>query len=490
MYVGVTANRDLVRITQEILGESKQLGPWLLECDRETLDRFVAELTHWDGGFTRGTSYSSSVKANADWAQILWTLSGTRATMRSYRPTNPRANLHHAVEIPGRRAGVDYSTTKSLSKKAVPWDDNVYCVTVPSSFVVVRRNGKVAVTGNSKQRDPDYERLLGERYKQKLRSILMAPPGWALVEFDYTGAELYATAIMSGDPTLIAHAQRGSLKESDPEYYDIHSNVAVLAFQLKVNDFVHEKKDPTSKYFGKTAAEILGLPVGAPCPATKGALKFIGRSQFRTLAKNVIFGLFYGRGAKAIQIQAREQKVHVTLDEVQAVIDAIFDMYPGLKPFFDSVAERVVEERWLCHAMGRYRRFPSTSDYKLQGDFGREGGNFYIQGLIASCVDRGLARLRQCIIDAGLRDDARLALQIHDAGVIEARYHVIEYLAGTLIPYAMRDCVPIFATDLAGMPTGAGPYHLGIDVSVHKNWGEPFSKEECHEFGIPEEYAA
>ena len=120
----------------------------------------------------------------------------------------------------------------------------------------------------SSQRDPDYSRLLGgvwddEKkawigggYKYKLRSLFKAAPGHLLVEVDYTGAELFGMAVMSGDKRMIEHCRRNQLPEDDPQYYDIHSNVARLAFGLE-------------------------------CKPTKSGLKSIGKSHLRIIAKSV-----------------------------------------------------------------------------------------------------------------------------------------------------------------------------------------------------------
>lgn len=358
----------------------------------------------------------------------------------------------------------------------------------------------------SKSRDPDYKRILGDQYKDKLRSVLIAEDGFGLVEFDYTGAELYGMALMAGDAAMIDHAQRSLYpdegyddrgkrvkggKSPHPKYYDIHSNVAVLAFQLKVNDHVHEKDNKSSPYYGKTAAEILGLPVGAVCPATKFALKVIGRTHFRTLAKNVIFGIAYGRGAKAIALSAKEQGVDVTPDDAQMVIDAIFAMYPNLQPFFEEAKIRAIRDRWLAHCFGGLRRFIAAREDKLAGEFERQAMNFPIQGMIASAVNRGLARLHSLIFEYGLQDDVRLLLQIHDAGLLEVRNELIGWVVEKLIPYAMVECVPIYPTTLDGVPTGAGPFHLGLDIMVEKEWGgRKYTAEECERYGIPAKYAA
>jgi uracil-DNA glycosylase family 4 len=335
----------------------------------------------------------------------------------------------------------------------------------------------------SKSRDPDYVRLLGGEknekgqwvggdYTHSLRSVLRASDGYAFVEADYKGAELYGMALMSGSKKMQDHCLRSLLDDEGydehgnkvdggkfphPDYYDIHSNVAVLAFHLK-------------------------------CHPSKHGLKEIGKVHFRTLAKNVIFGIAYGRQAKAIALQAKEQGINVTPQEAQMVIDAIFAMYPELVPFFNEAKDRAKNARWLCHCFGRFRRFPRTSDYKLEGEFERQAMNFPIQGMIASAVDRGLAHLVARIEELGLEDDIRILLTIHDAVLLEAKYEYVDF-AKQLIQWAFVDMVEIWPTNLAGEPRGDGPYHLGMDFEVSKHWGEKFSYEEAVKVGLDPKFA-
>lgn len=310
----------------------------------------------------------------------------------------------------------------------------------------------------SKTRDPDYERLLGkENYKTKLRSVLRAAPGKVLMEFDYIGAELLGMAVMSGDKNMIDHAYRNQLVEDDPRYYDIHSNVAKLAFKLD-------------------------------CAPTKSGLKAIGKAHIRNVAKTVVFGVAYGRGAKAIAMAAREQGVDITTDEAQQVIDTLFRMYPGLLDFFSAARDRALNEGWLCHCFGRFRRFPHTEDRKLQGDFERQGMNYPIQGMIASALDRGLARLRQGLLDAGLYKEVNMLLSVHDAGLLETPPQHVSYLE-ELVRWSMCKMVPIYPTTLDGMPIeGRGPYYLDVDFSVSEWWGETLTTERCEELGVPAKF--
>ena len=78
----------------------------------------------------------------------------------------------------------------------------------------------------------DHGKWVGGKYKYKLRSILTAPHGHVLIESDYIGAELFGMAMMSGDLTMIDHCRRNQLSEAHPQFYDIHSNVAVFALSL------------------------------------------------------------------------------------------------------------------------------------------------------------------------------------------------------------------------------------------------------------------
>lgn len=356
----------------------------------------------------------------------------------------------------------------------------------------------------SKTRDPDYFRLLGFEdpetrkkpiYDKKLRSILTMPPrtvavpvvkwrkgrpvveyekcDWVGIESDLKGAELAGMAIMAGAKKMIEHSERANKypeegydsdgkevpggKYPHPEYYDIHSNVAILAFKLK-------------------------------CHPSKQGLKDVGKAHIRNIAKTVIFGLCYGRGAKAIALAAKEQGVDITVEEVEKVIAAIFQMYPELVPLFAECRERALNERWLCHCFGRFRRFPPVNDFKLEGEFERQAMNYPIQGMIASLVDRWAATLhaakRKLLPEYG-EEIFQWQLQIHDALVVRCKPQYVEYVADTLIPWAVRQ-VPIYPTRLDGSPvTGRGPYHLGVETEVFDHWGERLKVADCERLSIP-----
>ncbi len=107
---------------------------------------------------------------------------------------------------------------------------------------------------------------------------------------------------------------------------------------------------------------------------------------------------------------------------------------------------------------------------------------------MASGGTAGTAYLTHRIAELGLQDDIRVLLTIHDAILVEARYHLVGY-ARELIKWAFIDMVEIWPTDLGGKPSGEGPYKLGMDFGVYKNWGEKWSYEEAVKVGLDPKFA-
>lgn len=322
----------------------------------------------------------------------------------------------------------------------------------------------------SSQRDPDYVRLLGGKkdekgrwvggeYTHTLRSIFIPEPGYSIINADYTGAELYIAALMSGSKRMQDHCIRSALAEGHADYYDIHSNVAVTAFRL-------------------------------PCEPTKAGLKSIGKQNFRTLAKNVMFGMMYGRSAKAIALQALEQGVRVTVQDAQDVINGIFEIYPELVPYFAACQNRPIHPRWMRGCFGRLRRFPKTYDERLLAEMGRVALNFPEQNGVASAVDRAIAYLDDELRRQRVEKEIRLLLTVHDSVMLEARNDLVP-AAVNLLRWAMVDMVDIWPTDLDGVARGDGPYHFGLEIEVCPyHWSEKLTEEDALTLGIPAELAS
>jgi DNA polymerase I-like protein with 3'-5' exonuclease and polymerase domains len=300
----------------------------------------------------------------------------------------------------------------------------------------------------------DYEHILGRPYYlYPTRTILRASPGCVLVESDLQGAELAVLAWTAGDPVMIDHVERGKLPEDHPDHYDIHSQMAVAAFNLD-------------------------------CPATKTGLKKSGRKGLRVAAKNVNFGIPYGRQATAISRQCREEGVVITVEDTQKLIDMYFAKYQQTICFIKECQTRVEDPQHLANAFLRRRRFIRTSDKSVLGEQQRQGQNFPIQSVVADAISRAvdellLYRLQHPEIQF------RLLLQIHDAILFEVPIAHLTRFCKEVLPECMVKRVPIWPRHLDGtlIPRDE-PYYFGIDTDVQLNWGEAIPQDVASELGI------
>lgn len=143
----------LVQTVFALLGPAKQYGAWVLELQLHARRAILEEAEFWDGS-TRSTaryrtySWSTADAATADALQLMAHTSGwsfratTRSNARGFNAHNADAVLH--VGQPRER-----NYAKLVDKPAIVHGEfDVYCFTVPTGALLIRRNGVVNVTGN------------------------------------------------------------------------------------------------------------------------------------------------------------------------------------------------------------------------------------------------------------------------------------------------------------------------------------------------------
>ena len=117
---------------------------WAWCANKEQLKIFTTESWHWDGNL-EDRVFFSRIKENADFMQYAYTVAGWRAVLLT----------------DDRESGIDYrvfansnitvglaGTPKTPIDIVESIDGYKYCFTVPSGFWVMRRNGKICITGN------------------------------------------------------------------------------------------------------------------------------------------------------------------------------------------------------------------------------------------------------------------------------------------------------------------------------------------------------
>jgi uracil-DNA glycosylase family 4 len=303
---------------------------------------------------------------------------------------------------------------------------------------------------------------IGLSYKFPLRSIVKARPGHVFVDADYTGAELAIMAWQSGDENMIDHVRRSGLPESDPNYYDIHSNVAVSAFSLA-------------------------------CAPTKKGLASIGKSALRTAAKAVVFGYAYGQQAEATSRKAKQEGADVSVEQAQQLIDGLVAMYPALPHYFQSCRDGSQDRGYIANCFGRYRRFAPAREREVISEQQRQAMNFPIQSAVADAMSRALDHLYWYRYETDNTDFwYDIVLQVHDAVVLEVPVNSVDWVVNEVLPICMSDMVDVYPCRLDGTRyTNAGPYHLQVPPpDIFVKWSVPITKEECRKLGISESYGA
>ena len=301
---------------------------------------------------------------------------------------------------------------------------------------------------------------IGLGYKFPLRSIVEAKPGHVFVDADYTGAELAIMAWQSGDKNMIDHVRRSGLDESDTDYYDIHSNVAVSAF-------------------------------GLTCPATKKGLASIGKGALRTAAKAVVFGYAYGQQAEATSRKAKQEGADVSVEQAQRLIDGLVAMYEALPYYFQSCRDMSQEPGYIVNCFGRYRRFVPSRERDVVSEQQRQAMNFPIQSAVADAMSRALDHLYWYRFEQDNPDMwYDIVLQVHDAVVLEVPYHCVDWVVNDVIPTCMSKRVEVYPCHLDGTRyTQAGSYNLQVPPpDIFRKWSVPVTKEECKQIGISESY--
>jgi uracil-DNA glycosylase family 4 len=312
------------------------------------------------------------------------------------------------------------------------------------------------------RREDDYKRILGPLYKHKIRSFIVSNDGkdgrekTLFIEADLAGAELLAMAVLSRDQKMIEHCQRAILPDGHPDQYDIHSQIAVRAFNLQ-------------------------------CEPTKKGIEDIGRKGMRVAAKNIIFGIGYGRAAEACARQAQEEGHQVSTADAQAVINEIFAMYPGIPPLQERLRERVYKPGWIRTCFGRLRRFIAADDEKVNGELERQALNFPMQSAVADAMSLALHHLYTHPRRREL--GYSIVLQIHDAVVLEVPVRSVDAVYNEILPECMTQRVVFKACDLDGRPYKDSPdYRFGIDRKVCYRWGEGLTHSVCDAFGVDRVY--
>ncbi len=171
------------------------------------------------------------------------------------------------------------------------------------------------VTGRPSCKEPNLQQTPRD---PRIRSLITAPPGWSLVEFDYGQIELRIAAMLSNERAMKLAFQTG---------IDIHT---------------------------KTATEVSGQDMSA--------LEGFDAKEWRKKAKAINFGFVYGMGAEGFQEYARDKyEIDFTMAEAIKVRKAFFRTYKDLPPWYERQKRIARINGQVRNLAGRIRHLPDIN---------------------------------------------------------------------------------------------------------------------------------
>ncbi|MFV9504309.1 MAG: DNA polymerase I [Oscillochloridaceae bacterium umkhey_bin13] len=265
-----------------------------------------------------------------------------------------------------------------------------------------------AATGRLSSNDPNLQNIpVRTEEGRAIRRAFVAEPGKQFIAADYSQVELRVLAHYTRDPALLATFNEGR---------DIHA---------------------------ATAARLFGVPEAE-----------VDKQQ-RRIAKTVVFGIVYGISAFGLS-----QRLGLDRSTAQALIDGVFQSFPGIKAYLDATLEQARTQGYVNTLFGRRRQFPEL----MSGDKGpraqaamREAINAPIQGTAADLMKIAMLNVHRALQNQGLA--TQLLLQVHDELILEAPEAEVP-AAVTLVRSAMEGAYPALAVRLA------------VEVETGPNWDE------------------
>lgn len=139
-YIGVKYGRCI----RNLLNDKKEIPKeWVLNWDKESLEILFWELMKGDGSFRcqyGKTEFKSYNNHDLDMMNLIAFKIGYKTNI-NYKT--------HCLYIK-RNTNGNFAITQTTQRKIkVPYNGMVWCITTPNDTIVVRRNGKIFITGNS-----------------------------------------------------------------------------------------------------------------------------------------------------------------------------------------------------------------------------------------------------------------------------------------------------------------------------------------------------
>jgi len=285
----------------------------------------------------------------------------------------------------------------------------------------------VASTGRLSSSDPNLQNIpVASELGNKIREAFVPEKGRIFVSLDYSQQELRVLAGVSHDKELV----RGYEKD-----VDVHKLTA-------------------TKLFGVSLDKVI--------------------KQQRSMAKTVNFSIMYGISAFGLS-----DRLKIPREKAQGFIDGYFELYPGVREYFDDLLDKAKTQGYVETLVGRRRGAVGlrSPNFRVRGAVEREIVNFPIQGGAADMMKKAMIEISH-ELEGKKWEDYKLILQIHDEFVFEVPVKGLgkgSVSANDLERRVKGDSGLLeFISMVRGKMLAVNDYDIDmkVDVGVGLNWGD------------------
>lgn len=235
-------------------------------------------------------------------------------------------------------------------------------------------------TGRFSSSDPNLQNIPSK--SKNIRLMFMAAPGKVLCGGDFSAQEPRLTAFYANDPQMIQAYKEGK---------DLYAVIASASFNYPYEDCLEF-------YPEGTVIEFEGQKVTC---GYKTHQNKEGKHR-RSLAKSILLGILYGRGAASVG-----EQIGKSTKEAQEIIDKFFTSFPDVKKWIDKTMSDARELGYVEDIVGRRRRLPDiqlpkytikdTSVGSVQSDVNPLLGSL---GIVSKVENPNIAKYRKQLSEA------------------------------------------------------------------------------------------
>jgi len=318
-----------------------------------------------------------------------------------------------------------------------------------SAYIVQMRNnldsrGRVhtdyglhkAVTGRPQSAEPNLQNIPRTSH---IKRLFIAEPGCLLLSADYKQIEYRVWINFANSKKGLEDIARG---------LDIHSEVCCMVWPQLY------KKVSEGQYQVVATGDILKKIDGRDDTAIH---------EHRVSAKNVVFGVIYGRGIKSLMAEYKLSEA-----ECNKIWTNFFAMYPEAEQWLENQKKFVKKYKYVKNMFGRIRRLPEidSNEEEFRATAIRQSCNTPVQSSASDILSTGTIRIFNLIKNNNMK--SKLFFSIHDA----LKYNV---------PLSELDMAIQVITKGMGDPIPGVNFPLEVEFEIGPSWGEMIGLEEFNE---------